>query len=193
MRTRPLTMNAALGLALIALVALAAAVALADPDPGRTPREPASPAQPPAHADAPPPVAINQAEITQGVPDDPDAARQARADQAAKMAADPRATVVPPMIAEIRATLDAARAAVAELQARLPGTADPQARHDLQQRIAARKQQAELDILGIQAREARARDDQALAAELEAAIEALLAPPAPTPPATPRPAPAGQR
>ncbi|HOX25877.1 MAG TPA: hypothetical protein PLL30_10090 [Candidatus Krumholzibacteria bacterium] len=163
----------------LALVALATAVSLAlaaEP-------EPQLPAAPPARENpsAAPDLDVNQAEIEAGVALDPLKA------ESGAVGAD----AASPMIAEIEAVLAASRAAVAELSARA-ATADPATAHALQEQIAGLKQQAELDILGIQVRHARAAGDVELAARIEADIAAILDPPAPTAPAEPRPAPAEQ-
>jgi hypothetical protein len=55
------------------------------------------------------------------------------------------------------------------------------------------KQQAELDILAIQARYARAAGKEDLAQQIEADIAAIISPPTPAGPTEVRPAPDTQR
>jgi len=171
-------MSLTIRIALTASLLLAASVlSAADP-------QPQPPATPPAQTTAPaaPDLDINQAEIAAGVvPDALDPAKTA-----------PTASEPSPLLVEIEAVLAASRAAVAELATRADATGDPAMAFALQQQIARVKQQAELDILAIQARHARLAGNDELATQIEADIATIMNPPAPVAPAVPRPAPADQ-
>ena len=97
------------------------------------------------------------------------------------------------MIAEIRAVLETSRLACADLAAQGPAYPGHEAEVALQREIFQLKQQAELDILAIQARYARADGKLELAQQIEASIEAIISPPAPAAPTEVRPAPETQR
>lgn len=120
----------------------------------------------------------------------PVAAQQA--DPAIAPAATPPPLPIPPMIAEIEAVLTRSRSEVADLAERF-ATADPSSRDAISLQVAQLKQQAELDILAIQARHARLAGNEALALEIEAAIAIIVTPPPPPPPAIARPAPGEER
>ena len=93
------------------------------------------------------------------------------------------------MMLEIKATMDLRRSEISELAERAAGSPDSQANFAIQQEISILKQQTELDILAIQARYARSEGNEELALQIEAAIEAITSPPAPTAPVEERPAP----
>jgi len=145
---------------LIVLIVSVAALALAgDPQPQK-------PTEPPARTDelATPNIDINQAEITAGVvPDAIDGAKS-----------QPSEAAESPMITEIRATLDASRLEIADLTAQAPAHRDHAAELALQQQVSQLKQQAELDILAIQVRYARADGHEDLALQIEADIAAII-------------------
>ena len=159
---------------LIILIVSAAALATAG-DP-----QPQSPINPPTKADGAvaPDIDINQAEITAGVA--PDAIDGAKA--------QPGEGTESPMITEIRATLDASRLEIAGLTAEAPAHRSHEADLALQTQITQLKQQAELDILAIQVRYARADGREELANQIEADIAAIISPP-PVAPTETRPAP----
>jgi hypothetical protein len=98
-----------------------------------------------------------------------------------------------PMMEEIATVMTASRTAVAAMGSELQAIVDPATRLATQREIAQLKQQAELDILAIQARYAREGGNEELALQIETAITEILSPPAPVTPAAERPAPAGQR
>ena len=153
-------------------------VLAADPQP----QSPAQPAGSPK-AEAVPQLDINQAEREAGV------VLETIDPAAVPMNEQPMS----PMIAEINAALEISHAQVAELTTRAAETPDPSGNLAIQQQIAELKQQAELDILAIQARYARAAGNLELAQQIDEAIAAISSPPAPTAPTTPRPAPGSQR
>ena len=165
-------------LLVILILSMATFALAADP-------EPQKPADPAARHDGQitPNVDINQAEIDAGVT--PDAAADLKSMQGQ--------TTASPMITEIRTVLETNRLQVADLAAQ--GVAHPghEAEVALQMEISQLKQQAELDILAIQARYARAEGKDDLAQEIEAAIAAIISPPAPAAPTEVRPAPDTQR
>jgi hypothetical protein len=169
------------GRALVAIlfVVLAPVLLAADPQP----QSPSTPPSNPELAETPA-LDINQAEIDAGVTPDPAAAPADKSGNASATSA---------MMMEIGAVLETGRAAIAELAARIDAASDTDARQALQFEAATLKQQMELDILAIQAEHARLAGNQALADRIEADMAFILSPPAPTPPATPRPAPADQR
>lgn len=165
-------------LLVILIMSMATFTLAADP-------EPQKPADPPARHDGQitPNVDINQAEIEAGVA--PDAA--------ADLKSMPGQTAASPMITEIRAVLETSRQQVADLAAQ--GAAHPGHEADvaLQKEISQLKKQAELDILAIQARYARTEGKEDLAQQIDAAIAAIISPPAPAAPTEVRPAPDTQR
>jgi len=170
-------MNAIARLALVILITLLASLAVAaDP-------EPQAPANPPTNGEqqAVPNLDINQAELEAGVALDP-------VDPVELPGGELPAS---PMMLEIKSTLDANRTAVAELAARAAATPAHDANLAIQREIAVLKQQAELDVLAIQVRYARADGNEELADQIEAAIAAIISPPAPTAPTEARPTPAG--
>jgi len=106
-------------------------------------------------------------------------------------AAPETVTVAParnPLMTEVRAALGREHEQLAALRARLAHTTDHRAALALQREIERVKLQTEVAILRIQASAARQAGHAALAARLDAAIENLLAPPAPAEPVK-RPAP----
>jgi len=165
-------------LLILLIISVAALTVAGDPQPQKN-------IDPPARTDAqtPPDLDINQAEIQAGVVPDLSDGLKSQSDAAA----------VSPMIAEIRATLEASRLAVADLAAQAPLNRDHAADVALQKQVSQLKQQAELDILAIQLRYARADGKEELALKIEAGIEAIISPPAPERPAEARPAPNHQR
>ncbi len=98
-----------------------------------------------------------------------------------------------PMMNEIRVLMDVSRGEVAELVLLAANTTDREASQAIQMEISTIKQQAELDILAIQARYARSAGNAELALQIEASIAAIISPPAPSAPAETRPAPTNQR
>ena len=163
---------------LVILIVSAAALAVAG-DP-----QPQAPTNPPANAErsAAPDLDINRAEINAGVaPDIIDGAKSLPAEAPGS-----------PMITEIRATLDASRLEIANLVAQAPAHRSHEADLALQTQIAQLKQQAELDILAIQVRFARADGQEDLAQQIEADIALIVSPPVPVAPTETRPAPTNQ-
>ncbi len=160
---------------LIILVVSAAALATAG-DP-----QPQSPTNPPANPErsAAPDLDINQAEIDAGMAPDAGGGDKAQ----------PGVATESPMITEIRATLDASRLEIVDLTAQAPAHRSDEADLALQTQIAQLKQQAELDILAIQVRYARADGREELASQIEADIAAIISPPPPVAPTETRPAP----
>ena len=147
--------------------------------------EPQKPTDPPARNEGQvtPDVDINRAEIDAGVaPDAIDGLKSL-----------PEQTQASPMITEIQAVLETNRLEIADLAAQGPAYPGHEADQALQKQIAQLKQQAELDILAIQARYARAAGNEDLAQQIDAAIAAIISPPAPAAPAEVRPAPDTQR
>ena len=165
-------------LLVILIMSMATFTLAADP-------EPQKPTDPPVRDEGQitPAIDINQAEIEAGVaPDD-----------AAVLKSQPGQTPTTPMIAEIRAVLETSRLEVADLAAQGPAYPGHEAEVALQKEISQLKQQAELDILAIQARYARADGKEDLAQQIEASIAAIISPPAPAAPTEVRPAPETQR
>lgn len=109
------------------------------------------------------------------------------AEETAAPAPKPRLAKASPMMAEIRAVLDEERAALRSLNERFRAAKDPDAAIALQREIARVKLDAEVAVLRVQAKHARAAGRADVAASLETAIEQMLAPAAP-PPSAPRPA-----
>ena len=171
-------MNVAIRLALVLLLVSVAALAVAaDPEPQTPTNAPSSTERAVA-----PGLDINQAEIEAGVVTEPvDAAKAFDGSEA-----------VSPMMTEITAAMDLNRVAVDELAARAASTPDQAANVAIQHEIAVLKQQAELDVLGIQARYARTAGNEELANQLDAAIAAIISPPAPDAPTETRTAPGNQ-
>jgi hypothetical protein len=82
-----------------------------------------------------------------------------------------------PMMQEILEAWDAHAAAIAVLEQRIEATTDATDAIALQQEIESLRRQVEIQILGIQAHHARLAGRLEQAAEIEAAIEAMTAPP----------------
>lgn len=165
-------------LLVILIISMATFALAADP-------EPQKPADPSARDEGQitPAIDINQAEIEAGV----------APDVADGLKSQPGQTATSPMIAEIRAVLETSRLEVADLTAQGPAHPGHEADLAMQKEISQLKQQAELDILAIQARYARADGKEDLAQQIEASIEAIISPPAPAAPTEVRPAPETQR
>jgi len=83
-----------------------------------------------------------------------------------------------PMALEIDALLDAARSTVAVLQEQFENATNDKTAVDLIRQIEEAKKNAELDILRVQLKYARAEGRTALAAELTAALTRMTTPPA---------------
>lgn len=158
---------------LISLLALAGSAFAADPEVKEATR-------PQDQSPIPTPnISINQAEIEAGtLPEAPDADKSG-----------PTERPLSPMMVEIKAALDASKAQVAELSARASAAPDHDSQMAIHREVSQIKQQVELDILAIQARYAREKGDEALALQIEEAIDTILNPPAPTAPTEPRLAP----
>lgn len=109
------------------------------------------------------------------------------AEETAAPVPKPRLAKASPMMVEIRAVLDEERAALKSLNERFRAAKDADAAIALQREIARVKLDAEVAVLRVQAKHARAAGRADVAANLEAAIQKMLEPEAP-PPATPRPA-----
>lgn len=169
---------AAIMIATAALVLLALP-AVADEPQAQTPVDPPQVASPPAVPDLP----VNQAEIQAGVAPVLDTS----------VIPTPPTRPLSPMMVEIEAALAAGDAAVATLAERAAQAADETSRQAIMVQIAAQKQATELNILAIQAAHARRAGNDALAAQIDAEMVAITNPPAPVPPATPRPLPANDR
>ncbi len=120
--------------------------------------------------------------------DDPAALRALEALPLPAGVARPRPAATP-LLADLFDVLDRQEAAVATLQTELARTADPMAALAVQRRIEKVKQDAEVELLRVQATHARAAGKAALAAQLDAAIAELTAPRAVSEPVE-RPAPA---
>lgn len=144
-----------------------------------TPAAPAGPASPvasPAVAGADPAAAIpdlpeNRAEI------EAVRAGELRLEPAPNAAAAPQAAAPrSPEMLEIDQALVAERALVAELEARLEGAPDETAALDLLREIERTKQRTEIEILRLQAKHARLAGREEQAAEIEAAVQQILAP-----------------
>ncbi len=171
-------MNVVTRLALVLLIASVATFAVAaDP-------EPQAPTTPPASAERSnvPALNINQAEMEAGVV--PEMVDPAKATDGSDGPS--------PMMTEIQAAMDMSKVEISELAERAAGTTDHAAAQAIQQEIVAKKQQTELDILAIQARYARADDNDELAQQIDAAIAAIISPPTPIAPTETRPAPGTQ-
>lgn len=111
-----------------------------------------------------------------------------RADEeTAVPAPKPRLVKASPMMVEIRAVLDEERAALKTLNERFRAAKDPDAAIAIQREIARVKLDAEVAVMRVQAKHARAAGRADVATNIEAAIRMMLEPEAP-PPATPRPA-----
>ncbi len=93
-----------------------------------------------------------------------------------------------PMMVEIRQALEGERRTVDELAAALDAARDEDEAMAILRRIHEAKRGAQIEVLRIQARHARAAGRTEAAAGIDAAIERLLAPP-PPPVAQERPAP----
>lgn len=111
----------------------------------------------------------------------------AAAEDAVAPAPKPRLAKASPMMTEIRAVLDEERAALRVLHERFRATKDADASIAIQREIARVKLDAEVSVLRVQAKHARAAGRADVAANLEAAIQKMLEPDAP-PPSAPRPA-----
>ena len=83
---------------------------------------------------------------------------------------------MPNRMAEIRHVMDQERVAVSELVALLGGTEDHAERMTLQKRIAEVKKNAEVEMLSVQLRYARAGNQGDVVTRLEASIEQILNP-----------------
>jgi hypothetical protein len=94
-----------------------------------------------------------------------------------------------PMMIEIRGVLAEQQRQVGTLDARFAETTSETAAMAIQQEIEQIKQDAELEILAIQARHARAAGDEDLAQSLDAAIATIQNPPPPPAPTIERPVP----
>ena len=145
-----------------------------------------------ATENAPSPSALPALPALSGTPaqvplDDPAAVRALEALPLPRTVARPRPAATP-LLADLFDVLDRQDAAVAALQTELARIADPMAALALQRRIEKAKQDAEIDVLRVQARHARAAGKAALAAQLDAAIGELTAPRAVNEPVA-RPAP----
>lgn len=119
--------------------------------------------------------------------DDPAARRALEALPIPAAIARPRPAATP-LLSDLYDVLDRQDAAVAVLQSELARTADPMAALAVQRRIEKVKQDAEVELLRVQATHARAAGKAALAAQLDAAIAELTAPRAASEPVE-RPAP----
>lgn len=119
--------------------------------------------------------------------DDPAALRALEALPLPGAVARPRPAATP-LLSDLFDVLDRQDAAVAALQTELARTADPMAALSIQRRIEKTKQDAEVELLRVQATHARAAGKSALVAQLDAAIAELTAPRAVSEPVE-RPAP----
>ncbi len=111
----------------------------------------------------------------------------AAAEDAVAPAPKPRLAKASPMMVEIRAVLDEERASLKVLHERFRAAKDADAAIAIQREIARVKLDAEVSVLRVQAKHARAAGRADVAANLEAAIQQMLEPEAP-PPSAPRPA-----
>ncbi len=149
----------------------------------------------PAFAESPTPTAGPANEVTTVAK--PEVAAPASSGPAAAppaVSAPIRRRTPSPLMAELFAALDAERLAVAALRERLAATRDAQTALALQREIETVKHEAEIGLLRIQSRHARANGRVALADELDRAIVEMTAPPlrgAPTDTTEPAAAPAG--
>jgi hypothetical protein len=98
-----------------------------------------------------------------------------------------------PMVQEIKAQLDASRAAVAELTRSLATARGQAAVLDLQREITRIKTESRIEICRIQLRYAIAEGHAETAAKLEQVIADLVAPQSRRTPTRPAPASAGKR
>jgi len=98
-----------------------------------------------------------------------------------------------PMMIEIQGVLAEQQRQVGALDARFAETTSEVAALAVQQEIEQIKQNAELEILAIQARHARVAGDEDLAQSLDAAIATIQNPPPPPAPTVERPVPAGNQ
>lgn len=112
---------------------------------------------------------------TQAALDDPAALRAVEALPLPATVARQRPAATP-LLADLFDVLDRQDAAVAALQTELARTADPMAALALQRRIEKAKQDAEVEVLRVQAVHARREGKAALAARLDAAIAEMTLP-----------------